>query len=85
LKSYINELKIAVINRDLKKLEQVVQMQPVFESLDEAVEIQAYLKQAMDILVDEKNRLSKEMQKIKNLQKFNSEKSEKKETFNFKA
>ncbi|ACM93027.1 conserved hypothetical protein [Nautilia profundicola AmH] len=83
MKSYLNELKVAVINKDLKKLEQVVQMQPVFDTMDEAMEIQAFMQQAIDLLQDEKNRLTKEMQKIKNLQKFNNEQS--KETFNFKA
>jgi len=80
---YLNSLKVAVINKDLDKLKEVVNMQPVFNSLDEAKEIQAYLNEAVKILKEEKEKLSKEMKKIKNLQKFNEQKDQ--ETFNFKA
>ena len=82
MNKYLNELKVAVINEDLKKLEQITKKEPVFETIEEAKEIQAYLKEAVKLLQKEKNRLFGEMQKIKNLQKFNQK--EKKEKINFK-
>jgi hypothetical protein len=82
MENYLNELKIAVINEDLKKLEQITKKEPVFETIEEAKEIQAYLKEAVKLLQKEKNRLFIKMQKIKNLQKFNQK--EKKEKINFK-
>ncbi|GAB6074547.1 hypothetical protein [Nautilia lithotrophica] len=85
MKNYLNDLKVAVINQDLKKLEEIIDLTPEFNSIEEAKEIQAYLKEAIKILENEKNKLSNEMKKIKNIQKFNNEQIKKKETFNFKA
>jgi nitrogenase subunit NifH len=76
MENYINNLKIAVINKDLKKLEQIIEKEPVFSSVDEAKEIQSYLKLAVNILEKEKSKLSNEMQKIKQLKKFNTEKND---------
>ena len=80
---YLNELKVAVINEDLKKLEELSNKTPQFDSLKEAQEIQSFLKKAIKLLQKEKNRIAKDMKKIKDLQKFNN--SKKKENFNFKA
>ncbi|AZV46194.1 hypothetical protein C3L23_02575 [Nautilia sp. PV-1] len=84
MKSYLNELKVAVINQDLKLLEKIIQNDPEFESIEEAMEIQAYIKEAVKLLQKEKDRLSLEMQKIQNLKKFNNQQKEN-ETFDFKA
>ncbi len=75
MKNYLNELKIAVINQDLKKLEEIVNFTPEFNSIEEAKEIQAYLKEAVKILEKEKSKLSNEMHKIKQIKKFNTEKN----------
>jgi len=69
----------------LKKLEQIVEKEPVFETIEEAKEIQAYLKEAVKLLQKEKNRLSLEMKKIRQLQKFNNSNEKRKENFNFQA
>jgi hypothetical protein len=84
MKNYLNELKIAVINEDIDKLQKLIDTAPEYNTLQEAQEIVAFLQQAVKFLQKEKNRLSAEMQKIKNLQKFNTQKKEKK-TFDFKA
>ncbi len=81
--SYLNELKVAVINRDFDKLEKLSKEKAVFNSIEEAKEIQAYMNEAVKLLQKEKNKLSLEMRKIKNLQKFNQQ--EKKEKFSFKV
>jgi len=83
MNKYLNELKVAVINEDLKKLESLSKRNPQFDSLEEAQEIQSFLKKAVDLLQKEKKRLSIDMKKIKDLQKFNN--SQKKESFDFKA
>jgi len=83
MNKYLNELKVAVINEDLKKLEELSQQTPHFNNIEEAQEIQVFLKKAVDLLQKEKNRIAIDMKKIKDLQKFNN--SQKKESFDFKA
>jgi len=80
---FLKELKIAVINKDIKRIEKLADMSVSFNSLEEAEEINAYLKKAVELLKEEKTKLSSEMKKIKNLQKFTQDR--KKETFSFKG
>jgi len=82
--SYLNKLKVAVINEDIKALKSLVDQQPEYSTIEEAQEIVSYMNKATELLNKEKNKLLKEMQKIKNLQKFNSQKSDQ-QTFNFKV
>ncbi|WP_024789958.1 hypothetical protein [Lebetimonas sp. JH292] len=82
MENYLNELKIAVINEDFDKLKKLVKEDITFSSIEEAKEINAYIKKAVKILKKEKEKLSHEMQKIKKLQKFNIQK--KNDLFNFK-
>ncbi|WP_024787828.1 MULTISPECIES: hypothetical protein [unclassified Lebetimonas] len=82
MENYLNELKIAVINEDFDKLKKLVKEDITFSSIEEAEEINAYIKKAVKILKKEKEKLSHEMQKIKKLQKFNIQK--KNDLFNFK-
>jgi len=84
MNSYVNKLKIAVINRDLKKIEEIIALNPEFSTVEEAKEIQAYIKEAIKILEEEKKSLSIQMKKIKDLQKFNNQNLAHK-TFEFKA
>ena len=70
MKNYLNNLKVAVINQDLKKIEQIIKKEPVFESEDEAKEIQAYIKEAIKLFEAEKSRLLKDMQKIKQIKNY---------------
>ncbi|GAX87223.1 conserved hypothetical protein [Lebetimonas natsushimae] len=79
---YLNKLKAAVINEDIEKLKELIKEEISFSSIDEAKEINFYIKMAVNILEKEKEKLSSEMQKIKKLQKFNFE--NKKDLFNFK-
>jgi len=66
----LNEIKLAVINEDLKKLQELSNKEPSFSSLDEAKEINFYIKQAINLLICKRNEVFKEMQKIKQLKKF---------------
>jgi 5-keto 4-deoxyuronate isomerase len=81
--SYLNRLKAAVINKNIEKLKELVKEDISFSSIDEAKEINSYIKMAINLLEKEKEKISKEMQKIKKLQKFNIQ--NKKDIFNFKV
>jgi esterase/lipase len=68
----LNEIKVAVINRDIKKLTELASKTPAFSSEKEAKELIYYINRAADILQEEKDKISKEMKEIKKLQKFNA-------------
>jgi len=80
---YIKELKIAVINKDLEKLKELSNSSFSFKNIQEAKEVLALIKQATSILQKEKETLSHQMNQIKKLQKFNSNKESK--NFDFKV
>jgi len=66
----LKDIKIAVINEDLKTLEKLSKQEPSFASVDEAKEILSYINLAKEILKKEKLKLFKEMQEIKKLKEF---------------
>ncbi len=66
----LNELKVAVINKDLKKLEDLSRKNPSFSSIDEAKEFLKYIELAKGLLEEEKNKLSKDMAEIRKLKQF---------------
>ena len=66
----LNELKSAVINRDLDRLVEFSKKEPFFSSIDEAKEILSYIHLAKKILEEEKQNLNKEMNKVKNIKKY---------------
>ena len=81
--SFLKELKLAVINRDLKKLNELSFKNPSFSSIEEAKELNNYIKEAIKILKEEKFKIFKEMEQIKKLKEFNSKKGN--GSFNFKV
>jgi hypothetical protein len=83
MESYLNKLKAAVINEDIERLKELVKEEITFSSVDEAKEINSYIKMAINILEKEKRKISLEMRKIKQLQKFNIQ--NKNDLFDFKA
>jgi len=68
----LNELKSAVINRDLDKLIEFSKKEPFFSSIEEAKEIVSYINLAKKILEEERKKLNEEMNKVKNLKKYQS-------------
>ena len=82
MKYSLNDIKIAVINEDIEKLEEFSKKEPSFSSVEEAKEILNYINLAKDILKKEKLKLFKEMQEIKKLKKFHTPES--KNGINFK-
>jgi len=72
LKFSLNELKIAVINKDLEKIEKLSQKEPECSSLEEMKEMVYFLQKASELLMNEKNKLSNEMDKLKKLKNYTS-------------
>jgi len=68
----LDELKSAVINRDLNRLMELSKREPFFNSIDEAKEILSYINLAKKILEEEKEKINKEMNKLKNIKKYQS-------------
>jgi len=66
----LNELKVAVLNKDLKALETLSAKKPSFSSIEEAKEMDSYIQEALKILKKEKLNIFKEMEKIKKLKEF---------------
>ena len=69
----LNELKVAVINKDLKKIEEFSDKEPQFSSIEEAKEFISYLEKAKKLLNSQKLKLKQEMKKIQELKKYNLE------------
>ena len=67
----LNELKVAVINRDLTKLKELSDKTPEVKEPEDARELLRFIKEAIEILLKEKLKTSEEMKKIRKLKKFN--------------
>ena len=72
MKSYLNELKAAVINQDVKKLKEILDKKPNFKNFEEAKEIQVYFNEAINFLNEKREKLLKDMQKIKKIKNYTS-------------
>jgi len=73
-KEWISSLKIAIINNDLKKLEEYSNRKiPDFSSIDEAKEALSLIESATDILEKEKNKIKIQMNQIKQTKKYKNE------------
>ena len=66
----LKDLKIAVINEDLEKLNQYANMQFEVNSLEEAEEMLHYIELAKNLIQKEKNRLLQEMRQIRKLKEY---------------
>ncbi len=68
--SFLKDLKIAVINKDFDKLKKISEMNPEFNSIEEANEMLKYIIEAKRILEEEKSSLSLDMKEIQKLKNF---------------
>ncbi len=68
--SFLKDLKIAVINKDFDKLKKISEMNPEFNSIEEANEMLKYIIEAKRILEEEKSSLSSDMKEIQKLKNF---------------
>jgi len=70
-KEWINSLKIALINNDLKKIEEYSNRKiPEFSSIEEAQKALKLVQQATKILEIKKSEISKNMKELQTAKKF---------------
>ena len=72
MENYLNNLKAAIINQDIKRLKEILKEEPSFKNLEEAKEIQVYFKEALKLIQEKRDKLFKDMQKIKKLKNYTS-------------
>ncbi|WP_277641250.1 hypothetical protein [Wolinella succinogenes] len=69
--SWLREFKIALVEQDLVALERIVpQMPDSFECLEEMQEAQAYMEQAREIFLAEREKVSAELERLSKMKKF---------------
>lgn len=66
----LKELKIAVLNKNLGKIEELSKKEPLFSSIEEAKELLFYINSAKELLKKEKNKISEDMQKIRKIKNY---------------
>ena len=70
-KEWIKSLKIAIINNDLETIKEYsLATLPSFENINESKEALALIENATNILQKEKEKISKNMQALKQAKKF---------------
>jgi len=70
-KEWIKSLKIAIINNDLETIKEYsLATLPSFENINESKEALALIENATNILKKEKEKISKNMQALKQAKKF---------------
>ena len=68
---WINDLKIAIINNDLYKIEKYANRDvPSFDSITKAKEALSIVQQAIKILEGKKSEVAKELHALKEMQKY---------------
>ena len=70
---YLSQLKLAVINQDLKKLEELADIEFKSENYDEIAEAHALIGEAIKILSEQKNKTFEAMQSLKKLRSYTDE------------
>jgi len=68
--SWLNQFKIAIIDKDTQKMDELNSSMPEFETIEQICEAQAYIKQAIQIIVDKQSELRENMAKIQKTKKF---------------
>ncbi len=68
--SWLNELKISIINKNFKKIEELSKNIPQFKSLDESQKAFALIQEANTLLKDEQQSILFQMKKLKKTKKF---------------
>jgi len=85
-KEWINSLKIAIINNDIKKIEEYSsrELPSYFASINEAKEALNLIEQAANILKEKKDIISKQLKQLKQNKQY-IQTSYQNSTFNFEA
>ena len=69
-KIWLNELKIAIINKNDKKVLDLIEDLPNFDNIDDLICARAIVQDFIKKLQDDKNKLSQEMLKLKQTKLF---------------
>jgi len=70
---WLKDFKIAIIEKDFNKIEQMINDIPKFDTLEENQEALSLVKQANEITLQQREMILKEMQRVKNIKKFLTE------------
>jgi hypothetical protein len=62
---WLDELKITIINKEYEKLDELCTNMPHFSGIEETIEAQALIKEALRLVKDEKDKTGEFMKKIK--------------------
>jgi outer membrane PBP1 activator LpoA protein len=68
--TWINRLKIAVIQEDIETATELVKTAPKFQNIQEAKEAKSLIEAAINIAIREKEKTLEAMNKIKQTKKF---------------
>jgi len=68
--SWLNQFKIAIIDKDIQKMSELNSLMPKFETIEQIYEAQAYIKQAIQLITNQQSKLSENMAKIQKTKKF---------------
>jgi hypothetical protein len=83
---WLNDLKIAIIEKNTQKIETLIDEMPIFETLENMQEASYLLREASILLHTLKDETAKSMQQIKkNLNFLRSTESSAKNTFDIKS
>ena len=69
---WINNLKIAIIDKDIIKIQKIISDMPKINDLDKAKEALALVKEAISIVEEERTKTIDEMNKIRKTKAFMS-------------
>ena len=69
-KSWVNELKLSIINKNITQIEKLSKNIPQFTTLQESQEVLALVNEANNLLRDKQKLILSQMEKLKKTKKF---------------
>ena len=77
MSEYLSQLKLAVINQDFKKLEELADIEFTSDKQEELAQAYALIGEAIKILSEQKNKTFEAMQSLKKMRSYADEYSNK--------
>ncbi len=71
--NWLNKTKIAILEKDLKKLEELAQAIPLFQDIEEAKTASMLLVEMKNVFTEEQERIRKAMNELKKTRKMLTE------------
>ena len=72
-RQWLDNLKIAIVNKDIKSIDDLCSNTPYFSNIDETIEAKALVEEALNIVLGLKNQDKIEFEKLKKVSKFLSQ------------